>query len=65
MWVINAEAGSCLGGNGLDLKDGSRKLRGLGVHGCRDSHGGEGAADDTAGEPQELCFWAVAVFPVS
>lgn len=47
---------SLLAGHGLDLEDGAGQLVGLGLDGGGDAHGGEGAADDAAGEPEELCL---------
>lgn len=43
-----------LGRHGLDLEDSAGKLVGLSLDGSGDAHGGEGAADDAAGEPEEL-----------
>jgi hypothetical protein len=45
---------SCLGGNGLDLEHGAGQLARLGVHGGRYAQRRERAADDAAGEPEEL-----------
>lgn len=43
-----------LGGYRLDLKDGAGELARLGLDRRVDAHGRERAADDAAGEPEEL-----------
>lgn len=47
-------ARSLLGRDRLDLEHGPGQLAGLTLHRGVDAHGGEGAAEDATGEPEEL-----------
>ena len=52
-----------LGGYRLDLEDGAGELAALALDGGADAHGGEGAAEDAAGEPEELRVCILRVSP--
>lgn len=41
-------------GHSLDLKDCARQLTRLSLHCGTNAHGGQGAAEDAAGKPEEL-----------